>query len=113
LEVSDYSLTNRWSGPILESSDGLPLIGEYDEDLYVATAFSGNGMTYSAVSASLLTDLILGKQNPYTSLYDPKRPRKLSWYWEKGKDYFEEFLNGALRNNLKYRGKQKNHVNIK
>jgi glycine/D-amino acid oxidase-like deaminating enzyme len=40
----------KWRGGILESSDGLPLIGETAPRRYVATAFSGNGMTYAALA---------------------------------------------------------------
>jgi glycine/D-amino acid oxidase-like deaminating enzyme len=52
-----YEITRKWSGPILEPSDGLALIGETKPGRYVATAFSGNGMTYSLISAMLLRDL--------------------------------------------------------
>lgn len=96
-----YVITKRWYGPILEPSDGLALIGEIKPGVYVATAFSGNGMTYSAISAMLLSDLILGKKNPWTEVYDPKRPllqpKRLA---AKARDYTAEFLQGVLKNML-------------
>jgi glycine/D-amino acid oxidase-like deaminating enzyme len=96
-----YEIMNRWVGPILEPSDGLPLIGEtYDREL-VATAFSGNGMTYSAVAAMILTDKILGYSNIYASVYDPKRIPNLKQLFSKGADYIEEFFGGAAKNILK------------
>jgi Rieske Fe-S protein len=44
-----------------------------DEHIYVATGDSGNGMTHGTIAGILLTDLILGKKNPWTDLYDPSR----------------------------------------
>jgi len=100
-EMTNYKLGKKWSGPILEPSDGLALIGEYKPHYYMASAFSGNGMTYSAISGMLIRDLILGKDNPWAELYDPKRPRKIKRYVKKGKDYVEEFIGGALKNTFK------------
>lgn len=47
--------------------DGIPYIGQYSLnkcDCYVATGFNKWGMTSSMVSAMLLTDMIMGKENP-------------------------------------------------
>ncbi|MBX4186911.1 MAG: FAD-binding oxidoreductase [Candidatus Doudnabacteria bacterium] len=96
-----YSIVRRWVGPILEPSDGLPLIGEVSASEYIASAFSGNGMTYSAISAMILTDLILNKQNVYAKVYDPKRIPSLRQLFIKGSDYVEEFIEGAAKNIFK------------
>ncbi|MDB5254379.1 MAG: (2Fe-2S)-binding protein [Parcubacteria group bacterium] len=95
------TVEKRWSGPILEPSDGIPLIGQTDPHRYVATAFSGNGMTYSPISATIIADGILGKRNEYTAVYDPKRSilRKPLLY--KARDYAEEFFGGAIKNLFK------------
>lgn len=97
-----YKIVNRWSGPILEPSDGLPLIGSIKPHYYVASAFSGNGMTYSMISALLIRDLILKKKNVWENAYDPKRflwvPKRLA---SKAKDYIEEFIGGAAKNMLR------------
>jgi len=97
-----YTITKRWVGPILEPSDGLPLIGEVRPRQYVATAFSGNGMTYSAIAAALLTDIIAKKPNPYKELYRPARTPSLKQLWAKGKDYSQELVKGAIKNAVKY-----------
>jgi glycine/D-amino acid oxidase-like deaminating enzyme len=96
-----YEITRKWSGPILEPSDGLALIGEAKPNRYVATAFSGNGMTYSLISAILLRDLILGRRNPWAELYAPNRALKVKPLLYKGKDYTEELIGGALKNVFK------------
>ncbi len=97
----DYKIKDKWTGPILEPSDGLALIGQYLPHQYLASAFSGNGMTYSAISGILLSDLILEEENEWASIYDPKRPYNIKRYAKKGKDYVEEFLGGALKNYFK------------
>ena len=95
-----YKIVRKWRGPILEPSDGIALIGEFKPKHYVATAFSGNGMTYSAISAILLTSLITNKKNKWTKLYDPKRIPTVKQLLLKGKDYAEEFFKGAVKNSL-------------
>jgi glycine/D-amino acid oxidase-like deaminating enzyme/nitrite reductase/ring-hydroxylating ferredoxin subunit len=66
----------RWSGQVLEPSDGLAFIGpnpDGAENVYIATGDSGHGMTHGTIAGMLLTDLILGRANPWAKLYDPKR----------------------------------------
>jgi Rieske Fe-S protein len=60
----------------MEPVDGLAFIGPdpgSDEHVYVATGDSGHGMTHGTIAGMLLTDLILGRDNPWAKLYDPKR----------------------------------------
>ena len=66
----------RWATQDCMSLDGMPYIGLYSEatpDLYVATGFQKWGMSSSMVAASILTDLVRGKENPYASLFSPQR----------------------------------------
>jgi len=66
----------RWSGQVLEPVDSLAFIGRNpgDEDnVYIATGDSGHGMTHGTIAGILLTDLILGRDNPWATLYDPSR----------------------------------------
>lgn len=93
-----YKITRRWDGPILEPSDGLALIGKIKPHTFVATAFSGNGMTYSAISATIIRDLIIGRSNAYVDLYDPLRTSSLRQKLIKAPDYVGEFFGGALKN---------------
>jgi Rieske Fe-S protein len=70
----------RWSAQVVESADGLPFIGKPDADrnLYVATGFGGNGTTFGTLSAMLITDSILGRDNPYADLYRANRLKPLA-----------------------------------
>ena len=66
----------RWSGQVLEPIDGLAFIGRnpLDEDnVYVVTGDSGQGMTHGTIAGILITDLIAGRSNPWTEIYDPSR----------------------------------------
>ncbi|HKR59605.1 MAG TPA: FAD-dependent oxidoreductase [Pyrinomonadaceae bacterium] len=66
----------RWSGQVMEPIDGLAFIGPNPLDkksIFIATGFSGTGMTYGTISGMLLTDLIQGRKNEWAGLYDPSR----------------------------------------
>lgn len=70
----------RWSSQVVESADGLPFIGKPDADhnLYVATGFGGNGMTFGTLAAMLISDDILGRKNRYAELYRANRSKPLA-----------------------------------
>lgn len=66
----------RWSGEVMEPADGLAYIGHNaagHRNVYIVTGDSGNGMTHGAIAAMLVPDEILGKNNPWATLYDPSR----------------------------------------
>ena len=66
----------RWSGEVLEPVDGLAFIGPNPLDaknVFIATGDSGNGMTHGTIAGILLTDLIMGRQNEWQSIYEPSR----------------------------------------
>jgi Rieske Fe-S protein len=69
------SVAYRWSAQVIEPVDGLPYIGRGhgSKHVFVATGYSGTGMTLGTLAAMMNTDLILGRENPYQSLYDPTR----------------------------------------
>ncbi len=70
------SIDYRWSGEVMEPVDGMAFIGRNPMDsknVYIATGDSGNGMTHGTIAGILLTDMILGRRNPWESLYDPSR----------------------------------------
>lgn len=68
-------VTDRWSGQVMEPVDGMGYIGRnpMDENVYIATGDSGNGITHGTVAGMLISDLILGRENPWAELYDPSR----------------------------------------
>lgn len=96
-----YKITYKWSSGVLEPVDGLPLIGAILPHIYVATAFSGNGMTYAPISALIIRDLLKHAKNPYIELYNPLRIASLKQLLYKGRDYIREFFGGIVKNILK------------
>jgi glycine/D-amino acid oxidase-like deaminating enzyme/nitrite reductase/ring-hydroxylating ferredoxin subunit len=66
----------RWSGQILEPHDGLAFIGQNPGDhdnVFIATGFSGNGLTYGTLAGRLLADLVNGRENEWAEIYSPSR----------------------------------------
>jgi glycine/D-amino acid oxidase-like deaminating enzyme/nitrite reductase/ring-hydroxylating ferredoxin subunit len=65
----------RWSGQVMEPVDYMAFIGRNpgDEHVFIATGDSGNGMTHGTIAGILITDLILGRKNEWSTLYDPSR----------------------------------------
>jgi len=69
-------VTYQWAGQVMEPHDGLAFIGHNPLDadnVYTVTGDSGNGMTHGTIAGMLITDLILGRNNPWATLYDPGR----------------------------------------
>lgn len=65
-----------WGGQVMETQDYLAFIGRNPmdhENIYVVTGDSGMGITHGTIAGMLLSDLILGRTNPWESLYDPSR----------------------------------------
>lgn len=68
----------RWSGQVVETADGLAYIGPAggdDSNVYIATGDSGNGLTHGTIAGMLISDLIQGRENPWSEVYDPARKR--------------------------------------
>ncbi len=69
-------LERQWAAQDCMSLDGIAYIGQYSKqtpNLYVATGFNKWGMTSSMVSATVLTDIIIGKKNEFADLFSPQR----------------------------------------
>ena len=66
----------HWSAQDCMTIDGIPYIGKYSDstpNIYVATGFNKWGMTSSMVSAMIISDFILGKENNFSEIFSPKR----------------------------------------
>ena len=62
-----------WDNQDIVSNDLLPFIGKIDHHLYLGSAYRGWGMTNGFLAGKIISDSILGKANPYYSLFDPNR----------------------------------------
>ena len=69
------SFESQWSAQFYLSADGLPLIGKSLslDNVYIATGFEGNGLTFGTVAAQLITDEIMERDNPVSKIYSPTR----------------------------------------
>ena len=84
----------RWSGQLVEPFDALAFMGRNpgDENIFIITGDSGNGMTHAVIGAMIITDQINGRKNRWEEIYDPKRiPLKVA-----GK-YIKEILNNVAQ----------------
>jgi glycine/D-amino acid oxidase-like deaminating enzyme/nitrite reductase/ring-hydroxylating ferredoxin subunit len=94
----------QWSGQVMEPSDGMAHIGRDRlglSNVFFVTGDSGHGMTHGTIAGMLITDLILGRQNPWTQIYDPSRfPVQSSDFYQENADvlwhYFEWLTSGDV-----------------
>jgi glycine/D-amino acid oxidase-like deaminating enzyme/nitrite reductase/ring-hydroxylating ferredoxin subunit len=69
-------IEHHWSGQVMEPADGLALIGKDPErgaNILISTGDSGMGMTHGTIGGIILSDIIVGNENPWTDLYNPAR----------------------------------------
>jgi glycine/D-amino acid oxidase-like deaminating enzyme/nitrite reductase/ring-hydroxylating ferredoxin subunit len=72
----DLTFTHRWATQDNDSTDSVPLVGPLhpgSRHTYVATGFGGWGLASGIMAGRLLSDLITGRDNPWSGLYDPRR----------------------------------------
>lgn len=72
----DAKLHCQWATQDCMSLDGAPYIGPYSRrtpQLFVATGFHKWGMTGSMVSAMILEDLVMGRENEFAPVFAPSR----------------------------------------
>ncbi len=69
-------VTHRWSGQVMEPADTLAFIGRNpgsDDNVWIITGDSGNGMTHGTLAGLMLRDLVQGRDHPWATVYDPAR----------------------------------------
>lgn len=75
------SVDYKWSSQYYEPADGLPYIGRLPgagEHSFVATGFSGNGMTLGSLSGKIISDLIITGESPFKELLSPSRMKPVA-----------------------------------
>ncbi len=82
-----------WSGQVFEPVDGLPFIGKspFQKNTYIATGYSGDGLTWGTAAAHILTDLITAHDNPLVDIVSPNRMNVMA----SAKDFVKENINVA------------------
>lgn len=93
--LPSFEITDRWSGQVIETNDGLPYIGETSKQQFAATGFAGNGMTFGTLAAMMARDAVAGRANPWRDLLsiDRIKVRGGAWdYVKENKDYLYYIL---------------------
>jgi glycine/D-amino acid oxidase-like deaminating enzyme/nitrite reductase/ring-hydroxylating ferredoxin subunit len=75
-KINYEKIIYRWSGQVMEPVDAMGFIGHNpldNENVFIVTGDSGNGLTHGSLAGILITDLINGKENPWESIYKPSR----------------------------------------
>ena len=72
--------THTWSSEVVEPVDGLPYIGKSpgQKNIYVATGYSGNGITFGTLAGIMLDQAVRGEKHPLEALLDPSRIKPLA-----------------------------------
>ena len=97
--VPEAQIEHRWSGQVIETNDGLPVIGENADRQFIATGFCGNGITFGTISAMMARHWATGTKNPWTELFaaDRKMVRAPWDYLKENKDYPYYFVKARLQ----------------
>ncbi|MGC9539557.1 FAD-dependent oxidoreductase [Streptomyces sp. UG1] len=83
----DLTFTHRWATQDNDPTDSVPLVGPLhpaSRHAYVATGFGGWGLSGGIMAGRLLCDLVTGRENPWSELYDPCRVMSVL---REGKDF--------------------------
>jgi glycine/D-amino acid oxidase-like deaminating enzyme/nitrite reductase/ring-hydroxylating ferredoxin subunit len=87
--IPEAKIDHQWSGQVVETHDGLPYMGETAERQFVATGFSGNGMTFGTLGAMMACDAALGRTNPWQDLFSVSRKKIRAGAWDYIKENFD------------------------
>lgn len=83
----------RWGGQHYRPADMLPYIGRKDGNEFIATGFSLDGLVYGTLAGMMIRDQILGVENKFTALFDPKRHQPI----KSAKEFIKENVNVAAQ----------------
>ncbi len=96
----------QWSGQILETFDGLAFIGKnpsLEKNIYIITGDCGMGLTYGTMGSAIIRDLILGRSNAWSEVYNPRRlaVRNLNEYVRENFHSISPYSDWLLPGNIK------------
>jgi glycine/D-amino acid oxidase-like deaminating enzyme/nitrite reductase/ring-hydroxylating ferredoxin subunit len=91
----------RWSAQDLITLDRVPYIGLDDENIYSATGYAKWGMTNGTTAAHIMTDLVMGRENRFAGVFDPKRtkakPADIKTFVTENAKVAKELIAGKLK----------------
>lgn len=99
----DSKILFKWNTRDCISLDKIPYIGEFSnimKNMYVATGFKKWGMTFSNISANIITDKIIGRENKYEDIFTATRLKAIKNRWEV-KNMLKESVESIALNKFK------------
>ena len=72
----DSQIKYKWAAQDCISLDSIPYVGNYSKNtpnLYAVSGFNKWGMTGAMTAAMVITDMIIGKNNPLSEVFNPSR----------------------------------------
>ena len=73
----------RWSSQYFEPADGLAYIGQLpgaSDNVFTATGFGGNGITYSHIAANIMVAKIIQNSDLYEGIFNPGRVKPVAGF---------------------------------
>jgi glycine/D-amino acid oxidase-like deaminating enzyme/nitrite reductase/ring-hydroxylating ferredoxin subunit len=69
------TIDRAWSSQIISAADGLPMIGRNaaSKNVFVATGYDGNGLTFGTIAGRLLAEACQGKTSPLAKVLEATR----------------------------------------
>lgn len=69
------SVEDSWAAQNYKAADNLSYIGTspLEKNIFIATGFAADGLVYGTLSGMIISDNILGIENTWAKVYDPKR----------------------------------------
>ncbi|MFC0625564.1 FAD-dependent oxidoreductase [Kribbella deserti] len=104
--VADLTVEYRWSAQDYSTVDSIPYVGRTPESdtILIATGMRKWGLSNGTAAAAVLRDLISGRDNPWSELYDARRiggPRAVASMVKDNLKVGKEFAAGHLGRTLK------------
>lgn len=64
----------RWAGIMGMTPDGLPLVGEYEDGLFLVAGFSGHGVALAPILGEYVAQMVTGVRGPLPPLHPSRFP---------------------------------------
>lgn len=77
----DAKVKNQWSAQHYQAADDIPYIGYANREtknIFIATGFFADGLTYGVMAGKIISDLILNIKNPLSKTFSPERSTLLA-----------------------------------
>lgn len=71
--LKEKDIVMCYSNTDVITPDHMPYIGKLKNNIYIGVGYNTWGMTNGVLAAKIISDIILGKENEYTDIFNPNR----------------------------------------